>query len=100
MTTSVDFNLSTDETVVFAASDPLSKKVTTIVVSNERDDTSLDYTITWSVGPQVLYSGTVQQEEAVPLINGVYFMQEAGVEMTASASGNGLTLHLVYEDLS
>jgi hypothetical protein len=77
----------------------LNKKVKTIVVSNETDDTPLDYTITWSVGPQVLYSGTVEPEMADSLLDGVYFMQEAGVEMTAAASGSGLTLFIVYEDV-
>ena len=99
MSQSMDFNLTDSETVVFDT-DAASAKVTTIVVSNETDHAVLDYTISWSPGPQVLYSGTLQPEVAVPLINGVYFMQEAGMEMTASSSGSGLTLHIVYEDLT
>lgn len=98
MSQSMDFNLTTSETIVFDT-DASSAKVTTIVVSNETDDTDLDYTITWSVGPQVLWSGTVKPEIATPLLNGLYFMQESGVKMTATSSGTGLTLHVVYEDV-
>jgi|DEB0MinimDraft_10_1074344.scaffolds.fasta_scaffold02765_5 hypothetical protein len=99
MSTSVDFSLSTATTTVFADTETSNKKVTTIVVSNETDDDTIDYTVSWSVGPQVLFQGTVAPEQAVSLIDGVYFMQEAGVEMTAVATATGLTLHVVYEDV-
>ena len=98
MSQSMDFNLTTSETVVFDT-DAASVKVTTIVVSNETDSTDLDYTISWSIGPQDLWSGTVKSEDATPLLNGLYFMQESGAKMTATSSGVGLTLHVVYEDL-
>jgi hypothetical protein len=90
---SLDFTLSDEPTALISLGASGDKEVFTIVISNEMDSSEV-FSVNWS--DQVLYSGEVLPRTAIALFDGQTFIHESNEEL--SATGMGLTLHMVLGD--
>lgn len=90
---SADFILTSEPTTLFDSDAP-DKKIHTMVLSNETESDT-QYAVTWE--GQTSYTGIVKAFQTASIFERVWYSHEAGVVLTAE--GDGLTLHMVYEDV-
>ena len=91
---SQDFTLTSDGTVIFSTTDNKDYKILSMIISNESD---ADTNFSLLVDNVVLDTDTVRGQYAKSLLDDCWFAQEGGTEL--KATGSGLTLHLVYEEV-
>ena len=92
---SQDFTLTTNGTILVPTTEVKDLKIISLIISNEYD---ADKEYSLLKDNEVFEEGIVKGQYSTSIFDRVFFAQEAGTEL--KAIGDGLTLHMVYEDLN